>query len=399
MPFAAGDEASEGDALIDLVRSLVSATSHTEITAKVTRAVRTLTGAAGATFVLKEGACCYYADEDSVSPLWKGERFPLADCVSGWAMHRNATVEITDVRTDERIPQAAYRPTFVRSMVVAPVTTTSSSAATSPIAAIGAYWSTPVKPCRQDVTTIETIAHAAALAMQNLELMNSLRAAAATKSRLLAAVGHDLRQPLQSMALFASVLEAEAKTPVAQKAASQISTSVDRMANLLGSIMALADLDTGEIATHCQLVAVDDLLAPLEAEMAGDAAAKGVRLVRVPCSLHVRTDAGLMTAILRNLVANAIRYTHQGKVLIGARPLRGQVRLLVGDTGIGIDPAQQATIFEEFYQIGNPGRDFTAGTGVGLAIVRRLVDILGHRIQLRSVMGRGSLFTVVLPAE
>lgn len=392
MPFAAADEASEADALIDLVRSLVSATSHTEITAKVTRAVRTLTGAAGATFVLKEGACCYYADEDAISPLWKGERFPLANCVSGMAMDQNATVEIPDVRSDDRIPQAAYRPTFVRSMVVAPVTTT------APIAAIGAYWSTPIKPRRQEVATIETIAHAAALAMQNLELMNSLRAAAATKSRLLTAVGHDLRQPLQSLALFASVLEAEAKSPVAHKAAGQLSASVDRMANLLGSIMALADLDTGEIATQCRLVAVDDLLAPLEAEMAGDAAAKGIRLVRVPSSLRVSTDAGLMTAILRNLVANAIRYTQQGKVLIGARPLRGQVRLLVGDTGIGIDPAQQATIFEEFYQVGNPGRDFTAGTGVGLAIVRRLVDILGHRIQLRSVMGRGSLFTVVLPA-
>lgn len=392
MPVAFPAEAPETEGLIDLVRSLVSATSHAEITARVTRAVRRLTSAAGATFVLKEGEWCYYADEDAISPMWKGERFSLASCVSGLAMDQNTTIVIPDVRADERVPQAAYRPTFVRSMVVAPVNTG------APVAAIGAYWAKPVKPCRQDVATIETIAHAAALAMQNLELMNSLRAAAATKSRLLTAVGHDLRQPLQSLALFASVLEREVQTPVAQQAASQLTASVDRMANLLGSIMALADLDTGEIAVQCRTVEVNTLLAPLEAEMAGDAAAKGIRLVRVPSSLRVSTDAGLMTAILRNLVANAIRYTHQGKVVIGARRRRGQVALVVGDTGIGIDPAQQATIFEEFYQVDNPARDFSAGTGVGLAIVRRLVDILGHKITLRSTIGHGSRFTVVLPA-
>lgn len=392
MPGAAAADTTEADTLIELVRSLVSATTQADITARVTRAVRTLTGAAGATFVLKEGECCYYADENAVSPMWKGARFPLASCASGWAMDQNASVVIPDIRADERISQATYRPTFVRSMVVSPVHTD------APIAAIGAYWAKPVKPRRQDIATIETIAHAAALALQNLELLNSLRAAAATKSRLLAAVGHDLRQPLQSLALFASVLETEATSTVARQAATQLNASVDRMADLLGSIMALADLDSGEIVTHCQPVAVDALLAPLEAEMATEAEAKGVRLVRLPCSASVRTDAGLMSAILRNLVSNAIRYTDHGKVLIGARRRGDQILLLVGDTGIGIEPAQQAAIFEEFYQVGNSNRDFTAGTGVGLAMVRRLVDILGHRIRLRSVVGRGSLFTVVLPS-
>lgn len=392
MPVAAAEETSEADVLINLVRRLVSANDQAEITSRVTQAVRALTGAAGATFVLKEGACCYYADEDAVTPMWRGERFPLANCVSGWAMERNITVVIPDIRADPRIPMAAYRPTFVRSMVVAPVNID------APVAAIGAYWAQPVQPRSSDVATIETIAHAAALALQNLQLMNSLRAAAETKSRLLNAVGHDLRQPLQSLALFASVLESEVTTPMARKAATQLNASVDRMANLLGSILALADLDNGEIVTQCRPVPVDALLAPLEAEMAEEATAKGIRLIRVPCSASVRTDAGLMTAILRNLVSNAIRYTNHGKVLIGARRHGDHIQVMVGDTGIGIEPAQQATIFEEFYQVGNPGRDFAAGTGVGLAIVRRLVDILGHSIRLHSEMGRGSLFTVTLPS-
>ncbi len=392
MPAAAAAVASDADTLIDLVRTLASATSHADIIRQVTRAVRQLTSADGATFVLKEGDCCFYADEDAPSPLWKGQRFPLAACASGWAMASNSTVVIPDVRADKRMPHGAYAPTFVRSLVVAPLSTDAS------VAAIGAYWATPAQPDRTDVATVETVAHAAALALQNMELANSLRAAAATKSRLLAAVGHDLRQPLQSLALFSSVLEAEARTPMAQKAATQLNASVDRMANLLGSILALSDLDSGSVSVNRAPVAVDALLAPLEEEVAGEAAAKGIKLVRIPSSARVVTDAGLATAILRNLTVNAVRYTQCGKVLLGARRHSAQVHVAVGDTGIGIDAAQQAAIFEEFYQINNPARDFAAGTGVGLAIVRRLVDILGHRIHLRSVKGRGSLFTLVLPA-
>ncbi|HLO76971.1 MAG TPA: GAF domain-containing sensor histidine kinase [Magnetospirillum sp.] len=395
MPVALATDLPEAETLIELVRTLSSACSQTEITRRVTRAVRTLTGADGATFVLKEGDSCFYADDDFDSdlapPQWRGQRFPLASCVSGWAMDQNSTVTIPDVWADDRISQSAYRPSFVRSLVVAPVHTD------APVAAIGAYWAKPVKPRRQDIATIETIAHAAALALQNLELTNSLRTAVASKSRLLAAVGHDLRQPLQSLALFASVLEVQATTPMAKEAATRLNAAVDRMANLLGSILALADLDSGSISASPQPVGVDALLAPLEAEMAPEAAAKGIKLVRVPCSAQVLTDAGLMTAILRNLTANAIRYTERGKVLLGARRLGDSVGLLVGDTGIGIDPGQQTSIFEDFYQIDNSARDFSAGTGVGLSIVRRLVDILGHRIGLRSAKGRGSLFTVTLP--
>lgn len=392
MAAAFAAEASEAEPLIELVRQLAEVSSHAQIAANVTRAIRTLTGADGATFVLKEGECCYYAHEDAAAPLWTGQRFPLNECISGWAMNHRATVVIPDVRADPRIPQGAYRPTFVHSLVVAPVRTD------APIAAIGAYWARPAQPHRREVATVEAIAHAAALALQNLDLMNSLRAAAAAKSRLLTAVSHDLRQPMQSLALFASVLEIEAKTPAASQAANQLAAAVDRMANLLGSIMALADLDAGGVKTVCRPVDVDTLLAPLAAEMTAEAEAKGIRLVRVPCSARVTTDAGLMTAILRNLVANAIRYTDHGKVVIGARRHHGDILLVVGDSGIGIDPTQQATIFEEFYQVDNPGRDFSAGTGVGLALVRRLVDALGHRIRLHSVKGRGSLFTVALPA-
>jgi len=380
------------EALIDLVQSLSLATSQAEITNTVTRAVRRLLGADGATFVFREGDCCYYADEDSVQPLWMGKRFPLARCISGWAMDKQRTVVVDDIREDGRIPQEAYRPTFVRSLAMAPVRTP------APVAAIGAYWASPRQPDDEQVALLQAIAHAASLALQNLELVNSLKMASETKSRLLSAVGHDLRQPLQSLSLFAGVLEAEATSPKARAAAGQINEAVDRMANLLGSILALAELDTGNVRVATKAVAVNDLLAPLEQEMAPQAKAKGIGLRRVPSSLKVQTDADLMSAILRNLVANSIRYTERGRVLMGARRHGDHVHVLVADTGIGIETAKQSFIFEEFYQVGNTGRDFSAGTGVGLAIVRRLADVLGHRVTVRSIEGRGSLFTVAVPA-
>lgn len=392
MPFPLEVASPPIETLIDLVQRLSLATTQGEITTTVTRAIRRLTDADGATFVFKEGECCYYADEDAIAPLWKGRRFPLAQCVGGWAMDNGRTVVIDDIRHDNRLPQADYRPTFVRSLAVAPVRTN------APIAAIGAYWATAKHPAEADIAMLQAIAHAAALALQNLELVNSLKAAAETKARLLTAVGHDLRQPLQSLTLFAGVLEGEATSPTAKAAVAQINAAVDRMANLLGSILALAELGSGTITVHRSEVAVDSLLAPLEAEMAPQAEAKGIGLRRVPCSAQISTDPGLLSAILRNLITNSIRYTSRGRVVVGARRRGKDVTLIVGDTGIGIEAAKQAMIFEEFYQVGNSARDFASGTGVGLAIVRRLVDILGHRIQVRSIEGRGSLFTVTVPA-
>lgn len=392
MPLALAVQPPEVETLIDLVRHLLQADNAADIIAKALHAVRRLTGADGASFVVKEdGDHCRYVDEDAIAPLWKGRRFPLNDCVSGWVIKHNAAAVVSDICQDPRVPASLYEPTFVRSLVVTPVRTDAT------MAALGAYWSRTSRANAEEIAAVETIGHATALALQNMELTSSLRAAAATKSRLLTAVSHDLRQPLQSLALFASVLEGEARTETSRQAAAQLNASVDRMANLLGAIMALADLDGRTVAVSKRPVSVDSLLEPLEAEMAPQAEAKGIQLRRRPCKLLVMTDPGLMTAVLRNLVANAIRYTNHGGVLMAARRRGDDIHLVVADTGIGIDPAQQSSIFEEFYQVGNPARDFSAGTGVGLAMVRRLLDILGHRIRLRSIEGRGSAFTVVLP--
>jgi GAF domain-containing protein len=123
-------------------------------------AARRIAGAHGATFVLLDKDMCYYADEDSMSPLWKGQRFPVSDCISGWAMIHRRSVAIRDIRQDERIPQEAYRPTFVRSLVMTPML------APDPVGAIGVYWAQPGQPDPAVIEALKVLADLAATALR-----------------------------------------------------------------------------------------------------------------------------------------------------------------------------------------------------------------------------------------
>jgi GAF domain-containing protein len=146
---------------LDEVRAQLDAATRLEDVQHVAKiAARRVTSAQGATFVLLDGDQCYYADEDSMSPLWKGQRFPASDCISGWAMIHRTTVAIADIRRDERIPQEAYRPTFVRSLVMAPMLTP------EPLGALGAYWSRPRQPSGDEVQALEHLASLAATALK-----------------------------------------------------------------------------------------------------------------------------------------------------------------------------------------------------------------------------------------
>lgn len=125
-------------------------------------AARQLTGAHGATFVLRDGDLCFYADEDAISPLWKGQRFPIGECISGWAMLNRQPAVVEDIRRDARIPQAAYAPTFVRSLVMTPV------GAPEPVAAIGVYWAYPRRATAAELAALVSLAEATAVALRRI---------------------------------------------------------------------------------------------------------------------------------------------------------------------------------------------------------------------------------------
>ncbi|HYJ70097.1 MAG TPA: GAF domain-containing protein [Nocardioidaceae bacterium] len=148
-------------------QALDATTDLAEVGQVVRVAARALTGAQGATLVLREAECCFYADEDAIAPLWRGQRFPLKTCISGWAMLNDETAVVRDIEADPRIPIEAYRPTFVRSLIMVPV------GSPTPVAAIGAYWSKVRQPSAGEVTRLEDLAEMTASAVRRIGLRDA----------------------------------------------------------------------------------------------------------------------------------------------------------------------------------------------------------------------------------
>ncbi|MBK3799313.1 PAS domain S-box protein [Azospirillum brasilense] len=218
-----------------------------------------------------------------------------------------------------------------------------------------------------------------------------------SKGRFLAAASHDLRQPMQSILLFAGALGAHVTGDAGQRALDRLQQGLDTLKDLLDSLLDVSRLDAGVVAPQIEEFPVADLLDPLSAAYAPLAEAKGLDWRIVPCTGTVRSDRVLLGRMLRNLVDNAIRYTDRGRVMVDCRPQGTRLCVEVHDTGLGIPPDQRERIFEEFHQIGNPERDRDQGLGLGLAIVRRLSRLLDHPVDLVSRPERGSIFSVSVP--
>ncbi len=222
--------------------------------------------------------------------------------------------------------------------------------------------------------------------------------ASQAKTRFLASASHDLRQPLHTISLLVGVLRRQPVAPEVDLLVNHIQTSVSAMEALFGSLLDISKLDAGVARPVPGDHALAELLRRVAASHGPQAERKQLRLIVAPTRCAVRTDAALLERVLGNLVGNAVRYTERGKVLIGCRRRPGGVELQVWDTGIGITPAQLPHVFDEFFQIDNPERDRDKGLGLGLAIVKRTLDLLGHSYELRSTPGRGTCFSILLPA-
>ena len=218
------------------------------------------------------------------------------------------------------------------------------------------------------------------------------------KSKFLAAASHDLRQPVQALFFFAFALSHKLRDHPARAVVDDLERSLDALNILLDSLLDISRLDAGVVVPQDANFAVATLLDRLAAEFGPVAEAKGLSLRAVASTAVVRSDPALLSRVIQNLMANAIRYTVRGRVLIGCRR-RGLDRMAieVWDTGIGIPADRLDDIFEEFTQIGNPERDRAQGLGLGLAIVLRLSRLLDHRVRVRSRPGHGSVFSIEVP--
>lgn len=225
-----------------------------------------------------------------------------------------------------------------------------------------------------------------------------VEAASQEKSRFLAAASHDLRQPLHAIALFSAALERELQATRHHLTASRLLKSVRALGKSLDTMLDISRLDAGVVKHDIRPVAVQAVFQSLNNVFQPQAIELGLELRIRASDVWVMSDPQLLERLLANLVGNALKYTPKGGVLVVARRRRQQVWIEVRDTGVGIPPGQQERIFDEFYQLDNPGRDRTKGLGIGLSIVRRLSRLLGHPVQVMSSPGRGSCFRVVLPS-
>ena len=217
------------------------------------------------------------------------------------------------------------------------------------------------------------------------------------KSTFLAAASHDLRQPVHALGLFVGALRGVAMAPEGRRLIEQIEASINAMDGLFTALLDISRLDAGVVAVQRRPFAIQSTLDRVCRDYLHEAQAKGVSLVCKDCAAIVETDPVLVERILRNLVSNAVRYTDRGRVVVGCRRRGAAISVQVWDTGIGIPQRPAGRVFQEYYQLGNPERDRAKGLGLGLAIVRRLTDLLGCELKLRSEPGKGSCFEVAIP--
>jgi signal transduction histidine kinase len=238
------------------------------------------------------------------------------------------------------------------------------------------------------------------MALENLaEARDEAETANLTKSRFLAAASHDLRQPVQAIALFQSALEATPLDAEQRRISGLLRESAQSLAEILNTLLDVLKLDSGTVTPYPEPVSVATLLRKIQTQSSALAAAKGLRfrLFQPDKEVLLFTDAALLNVVLRNLVDNAVKYTQRGGILVGVRRRGGNALIQVWDTGKGVSADKLDAIFDEYIQLDNPHRDSANGLGLGLAIARRLADLLGVAIRCRSQLGRGSVFEVSVP--
>lgn len=392
------------DVLIGAVERLAAASDELAVASIVRSAARRLTGADGVSVVLKKGDRVHYVDEDAVGPLWKGQDFPIEACISGWAIMNRETVVIEDITGDPRIPLAAYQPTFVKSLAMAPV------GLPDPIAAIGAYWATKRRPTDDEVHALETMARAASVAVENVRLRRELRAAAEeaqsaerAKSAFLANMSREIRTPLNGLATMVELLDRAQTDPRQKQLCAVLKSSAEDTVQLVCEILDFARLEAGRsnfFYSHFDFVAAVRAAAAPHALRAAERGLKfEVEIAREAEGIFIG-DAARTQQIVDLLAANAVKYTDQGGVTVRVEEeervgVRSLFKLSVIDTGLGFDETTAGALFERFSQGAAP----RGGLGLGLAIADAIARAMGGGISASAASGVGSAFTVRLPLE
>ncbi len=389
--------------LLTAVQQLSAGRSFKDIQQIIVRSARALTGSDGATVILKEEGLSHYVDEDAIGPLWKGKRFPLRSCISGWAMLHREPVVVPDILSDPRIPQEAYRPTFVKSLVVVPVGTD------DPIAAIGNYWKEEHRPDSLEIRLLQTLADASGVAIRNVQLLEGLEqkvrertadyeAANRELESFSYSVSHDLRAPLRAIDGFMRILVEEHGLRMddeGHRLCGIISENTRRMGTLIDHLLDFSR--TSKAGMEPSPIDMDAMVKGLYIDVTTPESRQRIdfSLGDMPPALG---DPDLIRQVWINLLSNAVKFSAQrAQPVIRVEGLRrndGMVEYSIRDNGAGFDMKFADKLFGVFQRL-HSQQDFE-GTGVGLALVQRIIVRHGGSIWAEAAPDKGATFHFTL---
>ncbi len=402
----AGDVArhvQDSERLVAVVQELSLARDLASVMVIVRRAARRLTGADGANFILREGDLCYHADEDAIAPLWKGKRFPLSACVSGWVMTHRQAVVVEDVFNDPRVPGNTYRPTFVKSLAMVPIRSI------DPIGAIGNFWAAPHIATAHELSMLQALADSTSIALENIRLYDELEQRVRDRTAQLEAanedlgafayaVSHDLRAPLRHICGYSEALQEDLAASLDEKSRGvlvRIEHATKQMSQLIDDLLGLSQAARSPV--NRQRVNLSALTHEICSELHAEAPGREVEFV-IAADVWDEGDPGLLAVVLRNLLANAWKFTSQqarARIEFGRLPQAdGALHYYVRDDGVGFDMAYASKLFKPFERL-NTTRKFP-GTGIGLATVQRVISKHCGRVWVEAKPDLGAVFYFTL---
>jgi signal transduction histidine kinase len=392
----------EMERLVSVVQELSLARTLDAVTAIVRRAAREITGAEGAAFILREGDLCYYIDEDAIGPLWKGKKFSMKTCVSGWVMLNKQSVFIEDIYSDPRVPVDAYRPTFVKSLAMIPIRTD------SPIGAIGAYWARNHCASADEMRLLQALADTTSVVMENIRVHSELEDRVRERTAELEsankemeafsyAVSHDLRAPLRAVRGFVEALQEDCQdqlNPFGKDYLNRIAKSAGRMDNLIEDLLSLSQKSRALVTR--EQIDFSQLAREVMAELRILSPERQVA-VRIADGVSGNADLHLILAVFDNLFSNAWKFTSKrenAEIEFGVERTENGPAYFVRDNGAGFDMAEVENLFTPFHRL-HSDEQFK-GTGVGLATVYRIIQKHGGRIWPKAERGKGATFYFTL---